>query len=728
MKSFIKNFKGEMFGAAAIGAAFLFLVSTQLTSACSLLDVTSCTYTFMSYILMWITYAVASIFGIFIALEAWLIGIIMNINANVLQTSFVQTGFSVSLAIANLAFVLGIIVIALATILRNSTYGIKQLLWKLVVMAILVNFGLVIMAPVFAVGNSFTQYFMNCINPTAGGCAATGSSVSNFFQFGTTFMKAFSPQNPWQIGTLSQTTTGSGSAINGAFTAGQNNGVTAMIVPLFGVGFIAIDMALIVLVLGAFMVMMTIRYLYIAILAILLPFAWASWVFPSFESHWKKWWNEFIRWTFFGPVMLFFIYLAILTIQGGTGVFSSQMLTNTYGSQVSGNSVLSALTAYASGAITPIIMSFLQEILIAGLIVGGMIAANSMGIKMAGTATSFAEKQGKKIGAATVKRGKQMTADRLRTAGRQYNPTTRETTSWLQRQGSKLQGIPILRGAGTAAANWSAPKAVHKSSEEEIKHYTESSLANLDNNGFKKLVTSPLAFANPMKAAAMAQEIAKRDMTNDPDISPLMNRFVEVAEKMGTAEAVFNNRPDLVEPREIAATATSPARMETREEAMARAVGATKGDVVNMNAELFNYVNPASAVTKLGLKDPHTGAPLTAAEAKDLIGSGILKLTPAQLGTLGSDTSKGSQERQNNLTDAIREMINTNYPLLKKPVLNPTTGAPTGKFEFDSVELRNYVAAATRAGASKNDIDGLNNLERIVKHMETSSNWASVLS
>ena len=96
----------------------------------------------------------AWIFGALISVESCLISVVLNINAGILHTSFVQTGFSISLSVANLAFVLGIIVIALATILRIESYSIKKMLWKLVVMAILVNFGLVIIAPIVGFSNS----------------------------------------------------------------------------------------------------------------------------------------------------------------------------------------------------------------------------------------------------------------------------------------------------------------------------------------------------------------------------------------------------------------------------------------------------------------------------------------------------------------------------------------------------------------------------------------------
>lgn len=301
MKFFNKKLNKKLVVSVISTAFLLFLGSAQFTHASTLGDIFGgFSSEAVSGLSAMITYLIAMIFAIVIAIEAWVIGVVLSINASVLQTTFVQTGFSISLSIVNLAFVLGIIVIALATILRSQTYGIKQLLWKLVVMAIIVNFGLVIMSPIFALGNSFSQYFLNCINPGAGSC--TSSSGSSFMNFGTTMASAFNPQNPWVATNAAPNATGTAalqsSGFSGAFSPTGSSLGTA-VVPIFGMVFVVIDLLLIVVVLGVFIGLLTIRYLYIAILAILLPFAWASWVFPSFSSHWKKWWELFIRWTFF---------------------------------------------------------------------------------------------------------------------------------------------------------------------------------------------------------------------------------------------------------------------------------------------------------------------------------------------------------------------------------------------------------------------------------------------
>lgn len=365
-----------------------------------LLGIGSIANTVIAGVLYAVAYLIATVLGILIAVEAWLIGVVLNINSGIFQTSLVQNGFSISLSIANLAFVLGIIVIAIATILRSESYGIKQVLWKLVVMAILVNFGLVIMAPIFNIGTSLTQYFVNCIGPVSGGCSGTGSDVSSFFAFGSYFAGAFNPQAAFTVlsnGGLSGASTATNSisvsgaaaqAINGAFAPGGLN-VLAMVVPIFGVVFVVINVLLVVVVLGAFILLYSIRYIYIAILAILLPFAWAAWIFPAFKHHFESWWSKFLQWTFFAPISMFFIYLALNATRSGTSlagwVNSSYFNVATYTTQ-SNNPVWIALQTLLVGPFSQIVAVFLQEILLVGLIIGGLIAADQMSVKFAGTA------------------------------------------------------------------------------------------------------------------------------------------------------------------------------------------------------------------------------------------------------------------------------------------------------------------------------------------------------
>lgn len=413
MKALHKKIKklvnGKLLASGALGAMALFLLSTHSAHADGGVAgsvINAIGNAVIGKVTYAIGYIIAALGGILVAVEAWLITVALNVNANVFQSSVVQNGFSISLAVANLAFVLGIIVIAIATILRRESYGIKQLLWKLAVMAILVNFGLVIMAPIFGMANNMTQYFLNCVSPTAGGCSGTGSGLSSYNTFATTLVGAFNPQDSFlaltRSGSELQSSTSTSalnvtSGANGSFSISAT--LVQQIIPIFGIVFLVINMGLICIVLATFFVLLIIRYLYIAILAILLPFAWAAWVFPSFSYHFEAWWKKFLQWTFFAPIVMFFIYLALQAMATG-GSFST--VVSTYAG--SGNGMWGAIASFLTGGFSVVVQAFLQEILLAGLIIGGLIAANEMGIKAAGAAVNGA-KAGAKAGAVwTTKR------------------------------------------------------------------------------------------------------------------------------------------------------------------------------------------------------------------------------------------------------------------------------------------------------------------------------------
>jgi len=338
-------------------------------------------YTFIGKVVYLIGYIVAYIGGIGVALVAWFIGIILNLNNQLLQSDAVQIGFSVSLSVANLGFVLGIIVIAIMTILRQESYGLKQILWKLVAAAILVNFSLVIIAPIFNFANQLTTYFLNC---TQGNCNNTGT-LAGFQNFAKSLAGAFNPQKELLLG-LNTTAGGlvvADTNLQGAFsTTGQSIG--KLLVPIVSIFFIAFMLIVMNITLVTFVAMLFIRYLIIGILLIVMPFAWLMWIFPNLSHLWTKWWSTFWRWTLFAPIVIFFLYLAIMTSKTMSTATSGVFYVDTYTSDASG--AFGMLANLFGTTFTPLLGSFMQQIIIIGLAVGGIFAANSLSIHGASAA------------------------------------------------------------------------------------------------------------------------------------------------------------------------------------------------------------------------------------------------------------------------------------------------------------------------------------------------------
>lgn len=347
--------------------------------------------------------------GIAFSLAGALVNWTIGINASVIGQPVVTIGWNIILQFANLGFVLAIIVIAFATILRLESYGMKKTLGKLVAAALLVNFSLVIAGIPLSVANVITKMFQD-------------KAQLGPVEAATTFANAFKIQKFMAVGKTDEVTTvcdwSTVAAVNeaGVFDTGadtsssgdctQSNqgdksadggavcecmtyspkseemfkGISgigkAMFVGLASILFTTVFTIIAAISLFALAIMLLIRFIYLGILLVLSPIVWLCWIFPNTQEHWKKWWNEFIRWTFFAPAVMFFLYLAVQATKG-MGVL-------TFKSGVDSGLEAALLQSGVTGLVGNMIM-------IIGFLIGGLFAANHLGITFAKTAYGWAE-------------------------------------------------------------------------------------------------------------------------------------------------------------------------------------------------------------------------------------------------------------------------------------------------------------------------------------------------
>ena len=182
------------------------------------------------------------------------------------------------------------------------------------------------------------------------------------------------------------------------------------------------------------------RYIWLAVLLILLPAAWVTWIFPNFSHQFSNWWQKFIHWTFFAPAAMFFIWLAMTV---------SQKFNAPAGSA-------GAVLADKTGLPT-VVNQLANNIVVIGILIGGLLAAS----KLAGEAGSFAVTQAKAVTGAVTgsitsaagyvgRRGKQG-VKRAATMPARTQFGKNIATQLQQRSDSKL-----LRWSG---ANWVGRKA-----------------------------------------------------------------------------------------------------------------------------------------------------------------------------------------------------------------------------------------------------------------------------
>jgi hypothetical protein len=393
-------------------------------------------------------YFIALIFGVVIAVILWFIEVVLQANAGVVNTAIVQTGYGVALGIANLGFVLGIIIVALATILRQETYGIKGILWKLVVMAILVNFILVIAAPIVGFANGLTMYFLTAMPNGGNGLAG----LKGFDNLSSGMAGLFQPQR--LIAPENSTGTLSTSVINGAQTVTGVLGTT--LGGVIGVVMAVIGLAAMIIFLLVFFVMLVIRYVYLTVLLIISPFAWMLWIFPKTSGNFSKWWDKFIKQAFFPPFAMFFIWLVVKT---GDSIKIGQSVA--ISSTGVGSGFSKFIAGLGNGLIAPQVSTLINTSIIIGLLMGGLVAAEKMsteGSKLAaqvvGTVKNsvqgYATKRGEKLARGTARR---LGAEKLVKAMREGNLGEVARNANLRIPFGKNRGIniPVGKGFGSIA-------------------------------------------------------------------------------------------------------------------------------------------------------------------------------------------------------------------------------------------------------------------------------------
>ncbi len=228
------------------------------------------------------------IFYIFLQIARAFTAFAGNIFTMILKFGFedmtvVKSGWTITRDIVNMLFIFGLVVIAFATILRIETYGIKTLLPKLIIIALLINFSYLVCGIIIDTTQIMTEYFISQIKTDDVGLAVLDSlHIEDAMK---------------------------GSAAGGATVeiGGPDPRVATITTMAFTAG--VVFLTGIILLIGAVLLFVRIGALWVLI--ILAPFAWLFSVFPVLKAQSSKWWSEFFKYSFFAPIYVFFIYLVI---------------------------------------------------------------------------------------------------------------------------------------------------------------------------------------------------------------------------------------------------------------------------------------------------------------------------------------------------------------------------------------------------------------------------------
>ncbi|EKD49365.1 MAG: hypothetical protein ACD_63C00169G0001, partial [uncultured bacterium] len=197
--------------------------------------------------------------------------------SNFLGNAAVDSGWKITVGVANMAFVLVLLAIGFATILRVPSYHIKKLIVPFIAAVLLINFSKLISGVVLDFCNIIMVTFTDHMKGgNIGGYFAKSMGVQDWF------LVKGCPQDGCGTGIFFQT--------------------------IFVVIVFEIALMIALLFLSVFFV---IRFITLLILIILSPFAYVAMILPSTKDFTGKWWKMFLQNAFYGPVAVFMVYLAV---------------------------------------------------------------------------------------------------------------------------------------------------------------------------------------------------------------------------------------------------------------------------------------------------------------------------------------------------------------------------------------------------------------------------------
>ena len=194
----------------------------------------------------------------------------------------VYASWTVFRDLANVAliFALFAVILSQATSYGLSAYGIKKMLPKIVIAAILINLSYVICAILIDIFNILGTSLDDLLHQgIAAAMAANGTSpvdaVSDSIGYGVAFMSMF-------------------------------------IVPL-GVMFLIVFFLMVLIAICAIFFLIA-RYALIVVLVIIAPLAFMAWLFPNTESQFRRWWSTFTKLLAIYPIVMVMVVIAEIIV------------------------------------------------------------------------------------------------------------------------------------------------------------------------------------------------------------------------------------------------------------------------------------------------------------------------------------------------------------------------------------------------------------------------------
>jgi len=375
----------------------------------------------------------------------------------------------------NLALILILIIIAVSTILGIKKYRWQEILWKLVLIALLINFSLILPGVLLDISHFITYTFINLTQDLNNNESIAQTVMNLYLTDEISGPEKYSASYGDTMGTIKV-----GEDIKTEIKIEKEGWGLAwgnfflVLAALALIGLFAF-MSLIAI----FFVMMFRSFIIIILLAVS-PIAFAAWILPNTQKFWELWWEQFTRWCLFPITFAISLYAGIVVLNGM-------------------NSHLAAIGA--SNDKLGIIAMLVQIILFSMFLIGGLVVS----IQSSGAVGKIVQKQvsraGWLAGAFAAKR----------TTGAITESST------YKKAGKLLTKVPLLGGVGQEMM-----VAGEKAKTGRVKEH-EKNLENIGLGSLKELEKAPAP--SPLDRNAYERRIA---LTNKlADMGELSKESVE---------------------------------------------------------------------------------------------------------------------------------------------------------------------------------------------------------
>ena len=299
--------------------------------------------TFLGWIVYGIVYALGWVLTLVMQGLIWLAQWNNFINAPA-----VVLGWKIVRDICNMFFVVIMLIIAFATILRVKDYSYEKLLPKLIIMAILINFSKMICGLLIDVSQVVMLTFVNSFKDVAGANLTTILGLDKLTSMEETEKGA--DVTSWSI--------------MGAYVLALVYVIIALIT------------------IATMVIMLAVRIVMIWIYTVLSPLAYLMGAFPAGKKYSSKWWGDFTSNLIVGPVLAFFIWLSFAALGTGQDVVGTGNIAKEKPSA-------SGIASDTSGSITQAGSpdNMLNFVISIAMLYGGLTIAKSIGGAAGGIAS-----------------------------------------------------------------------------------------------------------------------------------------------------------------------------------------------------------------------------------------------------------------------------------------------------------------------------------------------------